>query len=170
MENNNQNWKPSVNASHLDPSYMYPISIYQTISNRLKQTLYSSKSIISGILPDNEYLIESRKDNGIRYIKVNTDNIDVCIIIPISVIDEEKGTYEYIKSFDQSIIKIYLNIFDRDLNSVFTPSIFYTSDGEVYLSPRDAHIIGMYKPEFIKNKIASAISDKVIDNKSRIRK
>ena len=164
---NNEHWVPAIDKNNLDNSYAYPIYIYDgEYSKFLIENLYSLRHLVCDIDPDNSFVINKRQDDGIRYIKVDTMYNDGSIIICAH--EDEEKEFEFIKSETQNIKHIELLIHDKELRAVYNPSIFFEGD-EIYINPRDMHILSMYKPSFIKSLIISATTDKVIENRSRRR-
>ena len=88
--------------------------------------------------------------------------------IIIRIHEDEEKEFEFIKSETQNIKHIELLIRDKELRTVYNPSVFFEGD-EIYINPRDMHILSMYKPSFVKSLIISATTDKVIENRSRKR-
>lgn len=160
-----------VNGENFNNDCFYPASTYNKFgkcTNHLKEVLEYCRCFISDLDYDNKFKEETDEyDSGIRYVKVHTK--DAKYMIMALFVDEVEKT-KYIKSINQDMVKIDLYIKDRELNTTYTPSIIYTSDREAYLTPRDMHILGMYRPDDIKNSIILATTEKLFENKNRKRK
>lgn len=157
-----------INKDSLEKSYAYPLSIYTNVREDIVNLLYETRYLVSDILPDSYYQNNIRQDDNIKYLKVNTTNNDGCIIIPVNKEDIDK--FNFIKNSDQDIKRIELTIIDRDLKEIYFPSIFYSSDNEIYINPNDLHIISMFSTTALKHMLISATTEKVIIDRFKIRR
>jgi hypothetical protein len=164
---NNEHWVPEINKNNLDRTYMYPVYIYENINQDLINLLYETKYLTSDILPENMYEEDLRKTDNTKYIKVETMYNDGPIVLHINKDNEDE--FNFIKSENQDLKIIELTIHDKELRKIYYPVIAYDKTN-VYINPRDIHILSMYNIDKIKSFIISASTDKVIENRSRRRK
>ena len=171
MENKNYFDLPEINGKNFNPNYYYQASTYNKYgqcTNKLKDVLDYCRCFVSDLEFDTVFENEKyAPDAGIRYVKVHTKDGKYMVM---TLSEDQVELTKNIQSMYQDMIKIELYIKDRELNTNYTPSIIYTSDREAYLTPRDIHILGMYKPEDIKAAIILATTEKLFENKTRKRK
>ena len=152
---------PKFNIDDIAHGYAFPISSYVSVSNRVKNTLYECKKDIIDAYDENIFKKESNENKDVTYVKIKTDVNGKYLIAP--VYSSNPLIYDEVKTEDQDIKIVTMNIFDRELNCEFNPTAFFTSDGEVYLNQQDAHILSMYSANSIKGFIATAVKEKALD-------
>ena len=163
----NKVWLPKIDVDNLYQHCAYPISIYVSLSNRVKRALYESKSYLVDIMPDSEYKIDSGEENKIAFIKVNTADSNKCIIVP--VLNKIQNEFNYMKNESQDIIKLDLYVINKEINEKAVITVFFDKNNEVYLSQKDMHIISKLQPNDIKDLILQASTEKFTKNKTRNR-
>ena len=164
MAKNKEIWIPTLNPDQ-NPNFLYPLSAYKTLRNRIKDEFYKNKYLLVDLEDENKFYTDG-ENNNIRFIKVNTTEENKNIIIPIY--KECEPLISHIKTSDQSYKKIELKIFNKEINYSGLITVIYSLD-EVYMSVSDAHMISMLQPNDIKNLIIEATTIQASKNKSRQR-
>ena len=159
--------KIEINENQLDPNIAYPLSIYKDVDEEIKKELYADKAYVVDMPTEDTFTKQPLYNTGFKYVKVRTNNNERFVIIKISLTNQD-GSYDVVKD-EKRIKRVELNGYTKNNPGNTAPSIFYTSDGEAYVTPGDIEIIKSLSIDDIKNYILSASTSKAVRGTSRKR-
>lgn len=159
--------KIEINENQLDPNIAYPLSIYKDVDEEIKKELYADKAYVVDMPTEDTFTKQPLYNTGFKYVKVRTNNNERFVIIKISLTNQD-SSYDVVKD-EKRIKRVELNGYTKNNHQVIAPSIFYTSDGEAYVTPGDIEIIKSLSIDDIKNYILSASTSKAVRGTSRKR-
>ena len=159
--------KIEINENQLDPDIAYPLSIYKNVDEEIKKELYADKAYVVDMPNEDKFTKQPLYNTGFKYVKVRTNNNERFVIIKISLTNQE-CSYDVVKD-EKRIKRVELTGFTKNNPQVIAPSIFYTSDSEVYITPSDMEIIKELSITDIKNYILNASTNKAVRGTSRNR-
>ena len=159
--------KIEINENQLDPNIAYPVSIYKDLDDEIKKELYADKAYVVDMPTEDRFTKQPLYNTGIKYVKVKSSNNKGFVIIKIDISNQD-GSYDVVKD-EKRIKRVELNGCTKNNPQVIAPSIFYTSDGEAYVTPGDIEIIKNLSIDDIKNYILSASTSKAVRGTSRKR-
>lgn len=164
---NNEYWIPSSDAPRTR-NYAYNIEVYKDIlSNETYGVLRESQELTYGLTNDNDFMARPRV-NEIKYVRICTIE-DSTVFVPYRNINEKKEL-DVIKHDNQNYKRIVIYVKDPETNQSKEVGIIYTSDNEIFMTPQDSNVIRFYGPSIIKKAIIEALSNKAVEDRSRIRR
>ena len=159
--------KIEINENQLDPNIAYPISIYKDLDDEIKTELYADKAYVVDMPTEDTFTKQPLYNTGFKYVKVKSSNNKGFVIIKIDISNQD-GSYDVVKD-EKRIKRVELTEYLKNHPGNAAPSIFYTSDGESYITPGDIEIIKNLSIDDIKNYILSASTSKAVRGTSRKR-